>query len=1414
MVPIVLAGGVWLTASRDTDNEAQMPAGNEPEAPEARPRGRGRRALRGLLLGLVGLFAFYLVAANVLLQTPFVEALTNKRPEKLLITYRRAFTFFPGHVLAFGVTVRNQASRSQLQISAEEAWAVVNPLPLFSREVRILRGKVYGPKVWLRSRPATVEEQRAAAPFVPPIAGLPFSLRVPLVHPRPSPWKVTVATVEVFDVREFWYQFLRVEGPGTVRGAFAIGPGSLVEVRWDQCDFPGFALTFRNEVVLPAAELHSTGLITPFDSREKDTAKLLQHFSGRAQVTGTAPAGVGAIQPFLAETPGLTFAGEPLRYDVVLQLDRGALASGTRVELATRRADVSYGDLRGSLGLDIVACRTEGRERGFALDLSAGNLIVRAGGRDTELASARQLHLSARLPDLPLAAPPERLALELVVADLRLEDVLDLPPRRVGQRTGPRTAPRLDVVLEGSTLAEGELSRGEDGAISARWGPVEFADLTATIDGRRVVSGGRFTSQGSLGPIPRGDASPRRWLSTVSGSLNLDLEVGPELAALDPLLGSHREFALSGGPVRVAVQAAVDHGRPAPRSTLTLRADRVGLRAATGIEARGAVDLRAVLSGSGSVGAAADRLTGAADVVLRGLELQFPSAGGTAIRGDKVVLRANADGIALHGLPRTLLVGADLSGLRVDGSLGARPLALSAVVPGTVRIDAEATTPRGGATLLRWGPLAIPGLAVQLDGQPLIEDLRLATSGTLGPVALSRRIDGRTLLETASGRLQLEAATPAGLAAIRGLLPADAEVGLGGAAARVSADVSLDRGDLVSGSHVAVKTAGLEVTASGVTARAAVDLAARLQPPAAAPADGDAPGNSELVLETTLSGIDVSHSGAPGASGTGASLVLSAHAPLGALQAPRKELDFALLLTDLRFQELTRLDDALPQKVQDDLGPDDLRLDAAVHGTAKVVGRAAFGPGSTFLLDGDTIDIPHFDIDVDGTSLFARATLSANGSMGPYDYGTGGRGSILPVTSGRATLTARTAAGLRAIDNLIKSVAWLDIEGGIGFVTLGAVIDKGSLKPGSNATVQLGELALKVTDFRAGGDADVKAWIASDEGGDFGALEVELSNVRVSREGTQGLAEADGATLSARTRDLRLGKAPQDVDVRIALRNARLDTVVGLNGLLPKGTGVTFIDGSARVDAELSGTSGGKDGRGSIRVRGERLAMSAPGYDFVGDLAVDVPLSNGDLVAGHFKIDGATVALKNFNVAGGETGYGDWTSGWWADIGVDDADLTLKGAIAADGDVSFRMRDTAPLVQFFTSRTHIPRFLARAMVVSDVSGRADLTYSPARVEVRDVEVVSDRAQAKARLQVDDRKPSGQLLVVYDWIGIGIGLDGKKTDLKLLGARHWYARLGPEPPGDLDAYVDEEIREWRDTQREFREKEAMQRDVRR
>ena len=1358
-----------------------MPGGNEREEKTERPSGRARRVLRALVRGVAGLVAAYLVAANLLLQTPFVESLTNRRPEKLLITYRRAFTFFPGHVLAYGVSVRNQASRSQLQITAEKAWAVANPLPLFAKEVRILKGKVWGPKVWLRSRPETAEEQRASEPFVPPIEGLPLSLRVPLKLPPPSPWKIVIEAVEVREVREFWYQFVRVKGPGTVRGAFTIGPAQLVEVRWDECDFPALELLYRNETVLPAAELRSTGRITPFESDEKDTVKLLSHFSGRADVTGTASRGLAAVQPFLAGVEGLSLAGEPLDYAIAVRMESGVLVPGTRVDVSTVRGDASFRGMQASTPLRLTATiGGAGTAGGLDLDLALDGPRVRAEGRDgtADVAGARTLHLVARVPDFALGVPPRRVDLDLAVADLRIEDLLELPPDRSRERAGPR----LDVILEGDTHAAGQVELGDGGGLSARWGPVEFSGLKATANGRTIVDGGRLASTGSVGPIPKGSASRGGWASTISGTVDLELVAGPELAALQPILGPRAGFSLSGGPVRVALKGAVDRGRPAAGSTLSLQSERVGVRAGKGLQVVGAIDLDAVVTADGA---------GEADVVLGGLVLRLPAPGAAAIRGERAVLKAAADGITLHGLPRQLSVVADLAGLGYDGAVGPRSLALSASAAGPVHVDAGATTTARG-TLLRWGPLEVPGLAVRLDGQPLLDELRLATRGTLGPVALSGPIDGKRLLETASGRVQLDARTPAGLAGLRPLLPADAQVAFDGSAVSVAADVSLERGAVLPGSRVAVQSDGLEVTASGVVARAAVDLVAQVKP------------ENELVLETTLTGIRVAHPGTDSAAGRGERLVLTAHAPLGVLQGPRKALDFALSMTDLHLDDVTRLDDPLPQKVQEEIGPDTLRLDLALAGTARVAGNLALGPGSQFQLDCKTIDFPRFDLDLDGTALLERATVAGNATLGPYDYGTRERGGILPVTSGRALLTARTAAGLRALNNLLKNVRWLDIEGGTGFVTLEAVAEKGSLRPGSSATLQLDDLALTVTDFRAGGDATVRAWIGSDAGSEFVELEAELSSVKVSRKGTKGLAEAEGVTLTARTRELQLGKAPKDVDVKVALRNARLDTIVGLNGLLPKGTGVVFTDGSARVDAELVGSSDGRDGSGSIRVRGERLAMSAPGYNFVGDLAVDVPLSRGDLLAGSFTIDGATVGLSKFDVVGGETGTGDRTTGWWADIGVDDANLVLKGDITAAGDVSLKMRDTAPIVQFFTSRTHLPRFLARAMDVSDVSGSAVVSYSPERVEVKDLEIVSNRAQAKARLQVDDRKPAGQLLIVYDWIGVGIGLEGKKTDLDLLGARHWYARLGPDPPEDLDAYVDEEIARWRETKAELRE----------
>lgn len=99
-----------------------------------------RVALRALLL----VYAVYLLAGNLFLNTPLFDQVTNRKPHKFVMTTGPAMTVLPGHVIAWNVHMRGHVNHTVYVLHAERASARLAVLPLFQRQVRVPRLQATG----------------------------------------------------------------------------------------------------------------------------------------------------------------------------------------------------------------------------------------------------------------------------------------------------------------------------------------------------------------------------------------------------------------------------------------------------------------------------------------------------------------------------------------------------------------------------------------------------------------------------------------------------------------------------------------------------------------------------------------------------------------------------------------------------------------------------------------------------------------------------------------------------------------------------------------------------------------------------------------------------------------------------------------------------------------------------------------------------------------------------------------------------------------------------------------------------------------------------------------------------------------------------------------------------------------------
>jgi hypothetical protein len=204
----------------------------------------------------------------------------------------------------------------------------------------------------------------------------------------------------------------------------------------------------------------------------------------------------------------------------------------------------------------------------------------------------------------------------------------------------------------------------------------------------------------------------------------------------------------------------------------------------------------------------------------------------------------------------------------------------------------------------------------------------------------------------------------------------------------------------------------------------------------------------------------------------------------------------------------------------------------------------------------------------------------------------------------------------------------------------------------------------------------------------------------------------------------------------------------------------------------LKASTQGSSGEGKLTLTTEGLALDAGALAMTGKLDVSVPISQGDMMAQRFAIDGMQIKLSGFDVAG-QTAERKTAPGWWAELDAPSGMFGFKDAEMFRGDVAFKMRDSAPLVLFLTAKKPLPKIGERILEVQDVQGKSGLAYGNDRIEIRDLLVTSDMIELQACMTVQGKSARGDVLAVYDWIGVGVEMKGAKPDYHLTGARRWY-----------------------------------------
>ncbi|GAA5072432.1 hypothetical protein [Lysobacter panacisoli] len=450
------------------------------------PRWRQSWIGRGLF-ALVLLYALYLLAGNVFINTPIGEWTANRKPEKFHIEWGPGFTLWPGRVTVWDVKMGGQAGRTKWSVVAGKTSGRVAIWPLLRKEVRV-------PDVFATDVSGEVDMLPTRRP--PPVA-------------RPGGWVLNFERIRSDSIRKGRFQTLTLEGTGRAEvGFYKQLRGGALELMPSTAHFDKAKLALKGDEMLHDATIDARFAIARHTRAQAPGAQKLLLTDAQLQldgVTTTLKTGIDSKGHFTVDTvPGDGRASAKLGFA------RGVLTPGSKLQWH----------------MPITGTDVAGRPRSGALDLSM----------DVD----RDIVVKARAP----SRTDSNLTLD---ADLRvrgnqipLKDFHSLIPRSSGHVVGRwqfaslrwlgaffTNAPWL--ALDGAGAVDADV-RIVDGRVAAGSRiSVPEVDAVAHVMGNRIR--GRARADGRLDAGP--DGKPLPSLELVMEQFNIAADDAPTQPYVD-----------------------------------------------------------------------------------------------------------------------------------------------------------------------------------------------------------------------------------------------------------------------------------------------------------------------------------------------------------------------------------------------------------------------------------------------------------------------------------------------------------------------------------------------------------------------------------------------------------------------------------------------------------------------------------------------------------------------------------------------------------------------------------------------------------------------------------------------------------------------------------------------------------------
>jgi hypothetical protein len=199
-----------------------------------------KNSLRRIFIVAAAVELTYLLVINAALNVPLTQTLVNRiKPEKFVVYWEQAWSWYPFRVHARGVSANGQTRSQEWEVHAPAASASVALLPLLWRTVSVSDVDARDVVYFQRPRPKPDKDYAAIRQYFPAIRDREMETDVPQLPPKKTGngWKVSVTDAHASGKHLFWISQIQGELTGELHANVAYqsrgGPFSLSNSRAD-----------------------------------------------------------------------------------------------------------------------------------------------------------------------------------------------------------------------------------------------------------------------------------------------------------------------------------------------------------------------------------------------------------------------------------------------------------------------------------------------------------------------------------------------------------------------------------------------------------------------------------------------------------------------------------------------------------------------------------------------------------------------------------------------------------------------------------------------------------------------------------------------------------------------------------------------------------------------------------------------------------------------------------------------------------------------------------------------------------------------------------------------------------------------------------------------------------------------------